>query len=521
MKRHLLIIATILLFVYTAEAKTIPVTVQKYDAASGRFVTERLDIDPAGTAIIVIDMWNYHWCMTASERVSAMVPRMNAVLDIARCLGMQVVWNPSDAVTAYAGWPQYEEAVAVQHRHAPDRRSDLDVTFSVHGGSCLCGPGLTCGGNYGWDAMHPDLVIGDGDLFSSSTDEIYSLLTDRGVTDIIYMGVHTNVCVFGKPGAMSAMWKAGFRCFLARDLNDAFTHYDPETGFTPDEGTARINADLQRGGIPCINMGETFRKAGLPKAGEPVDYVRFTPWGKQERPYFFERKTIVTLTAPWLENADIRYTTDGTEPTAQSAKYTKPLELQRTQTLRSAAFRGKKRISRLSGAYYVKLSDTFPPQPDIYLDELEYIPNEYLKTVGDCLWFPVKSQSFEKKPLRIRGKNYQHGLGMRAPGGVQYDLRPEYTRFVALAGVDDNLVLQNNGLFLAMHSSVVFRVFIDGKLAAESPVMRISQEPWRFDVPIPQGSRRIGIACMDAGSRRILDYGNWVEAGFTIGKGDK
>jgi hypothetical protein len=65
-----------------------------------------------------------------------------------------------------------------------------------------------------------------------------------------------------------------------------------------------------------------------------------------------------------------------------------------------------------------------------------------------------------------------------------------------------------------MHSSVIFKVFIDGKQVAESPVMRISQEPWRFDVEIPQGSYRINLVCMDAGTRNILDYGNWIDAGF-------
>jgi hypothetical protein len=61
---------------------------------------------------------------------------------------------------------------------------------------------------------------------------------------------------------------------------------------------------------------------------------------------------------------------------------------------------------------------------------------------------------------------------------------------------------------------VVFCLFIDGKPVAESPVMRISQEPWRFDVEIPAGSRLIDVVCMDAGSRNILDYGNWLDAGF-------
>ena len=51
-------------------------------------------------------------------------------------------------------------------------------------------------------------------------------------------------------------------------------------------------------------------------------------------------------------------------------------------------------------------------------------------------------------------------------------------------------------------------------MAAESPVMRMSQEPWRFDVKIPVGSRFINLACMDAGSRNVLDLGNVIDAGF-------
>jgi hypothetical protein len=107
-------------------------------------------------------------------------------------------------------------------------------------------------------------------------------------------------------------------------------------------------------------------------------------------------------------------------------------------------------------------------------------------------------------------------MGFRAPSSVQYDIKPGYKRFVARAGVDDNMLDDNYGRFIAMHSSVVFKLFIDGRQAAESPVMRISQEPWRFDVAIPAGSRRINLACMDAGTRNTLDYGNWVDAGFIV-----
>jgi nicotinamidase-related amidase len=470
---------------------------------------------PEKTAIIVIDMWNFHWCMTASERVSAMVPRMNAVLKIARELGMQVIWNPSDVVTSYSGYPQYEKAIAVEHHKTPDVRDMPATKFTATVGGCMCGPGFRCGGNYGWDGMNPDLVIADSDLISASTDEIYSLLSERGITHIIYMGVHTNMCVYGKPGAISFMWKAGFDCLLARDLNDAFTRYDPASGYTPDNGTAEIDGNLQAAGIRNIHLGDELKKLGRWKsAAEPVDYVRFTPWGKPDRPYLMEQATVVTLTAPWLEGTEIRYTTDGSEPTAQSTLYAEPLEISQTLTLRATAFRKGKAVSLPGLARYVRMLPEQPPKPDVYLEDLSYITNGYLKSVPMCLWYPERWKSFEGKPLRLKGKTYARGMGFLAPSSVQYEIRPEYRRFVALAGIDENMIEKNNGRFVAMHASVIFRIFIDGRLAAESPVMRITQEPWRFDVAIPPGSRHVNIACMDAGSCSMFDLGNWVDAGF-------
>jgi alpha-L-fucosidase 2 len=500
------------------EVKTFSFNVQKYDSATDKYVEERMILKPEKTAIIVVDMWNYHWCVTTSERVSAMVPRMNRVLSIARGLGMQVVWNPSDVVTVYSGYSQYERAVSVKVRPAPRVRPAISVKFTAPVGRCMCGDGINCKVNYGWDGMNPDLIIEDDDLFSSSTNEIYSLLTERGITDIIYMGVHTNMCVFGKPGAMSEMWRAGFNCFLARDLNDAGTTYAPQRDYTLDKGTTEINENLQKAGIPCINMGENFKDAGLWKTSDlPVDYVRFTPWGKVDRPYFMENSTIVTLTATWLEGVEIRYSTDDSEPTEKSTLYEKPLTINQTQKLRAAAFRDGQRVSLMSDAYYVKMAEKIPSQPDVYLDDLSYITNDYLnqsRAASFCFWYPQRGKSFEVKPLRVRGKTYEHGLGFRAPSSVQYEIKPEYKRFVARVGVDDNMLSVNNGRFLAMHSSVIFKLYIDGKLVAESPVMRISQEAWRFDVEIPKGSYRINLTCADAGTRNILDYGNWIDAGF-------
>ena len=322
---------------------------------------------------------------------------------------------------------------------------------------------------------------------------------------------------------------------MARDINDACTFYDPARPFTPDDGTAQTVEAIEKAGVPTINMVEEMQKARLWKKEWIVDPVRLTPWGTQQRPYFFEKSVSVALTCPWVEGTEIHYTLDGSTPTMLSARYEKPVPITSTTSLRAGAFRKGRLVSLIGSGYFVHL-EPVPPLPDVYLDQLTPIKEHYDNWYSS--WHPVTNQSFSFKPLLMRGKSYEKGIGMRAPSIVRYELKPEYDRFVARVGVDGNLrnlgpeayglpangtsnrmaatrvTKVGQGILHAQQSSVQFRVFIDGKLAAESPVMRFSQEPWRFDVKIPTGSRLINLVCMDAGSRSILDLGNWVDAGF-------
>ena len=118
----------------------------------------------------------------------------------------------------------------------------------------------------------------------------------------------------------------------------------------------------------------------------------------------------------------------------------------------------------------------------------------------------------------MRGKNYDKGMGVHAPNQLIYELKPEYERFVALAGVDEQILETSNGSNLAMHPSVVFKIFIDGKFMAASPMMRISEQPWRFDLPIPSGSKRVSLNFTDGGNGNKEDLANWVNAGFVFKK---
>ena len=497
-------------------------TLRTRNPKTNEILTASKTIDPTKTCVMIIDSWNYHWCMTATQRVVAMVPRWNRALECARKLGMTVIWAPSDAANQYAGSRQRERARGVRYEKVPKLRDltcEFTCPFTFHT-PCMCGPGIHCHCNYGWDGICPDLFIAEDDLITCGLEEAYSVCKQRGITDLLFTGLHTNMCLFGKPDALKAMHSAGFDCAVARDINDAFTGYFPEKGLTPDHGTEHTDDDLERAGVPNFHMVDAMRAAGVWHDEWITEYVRLTPWGTEARPYLFEETVTVTLTSPWIDGAEFRYTLDGAVPTSDSPLYTEQLKLTGTTKLCAVAFKDGKPVSLPAHGYFVRLPAA-PPKPDVPVSELGRIKELYeLQSPGHAafLWQPQKNQSYEGRPLRIRGKTYASGLGMRAPANARFELKPEYDRFVALAGADDHLVDERMGRDLAMHANVIFRVFIDGELAAESPVMRISQEPWRFDVEIPEGSRQINLACMSAGAHHPVKLGNWVGAGFVLRK---
>ncbi|MBM3264438.1 MAG: NPCBM/NEW2 domain-containing protein [candidate division Zixibacteria bacterium] len=493
---------------------------KKRDRDTGSISVTRTTLDARSTGIVVVDLWNFHWCKTSSERVAALVPRMNKCLEIARSIGMTVFLCPTDVADNYVGTPQYETPLVATRYPAPDLPDPVYPT-PADGGGCTCGASMEnrCQGNFGWDGMNPNLVIADRDWIVDDRQLLYSLCREKGLTHLIYMGVHTQACLLGKSIGMLGMLKAGIPCILARDLTDAHGKYDPFNGITPDDFTGDIVAHFEQYLCTSVNLVDTWRAAGLWDDSWVVDPVRVTPWGVPDRPHLFEKPIVVTLTAPWQPDAVIRYTLDGSAPTPLSARYQEPMAVADTTHLRVAAFDGDRPVCLPSEGYFARLGN-HPPEPDVHLSDLPFKAFGPGHTHnGKVRWTPhinppQLDQTNRRQKLRMRNRMYDRGIGTHAPNALTYALKPSYSRFVALAGVDEYIVDQERGSNLARYPSVRFRVFIDGQLMAESPVMRILEEPWRFDVAIPTGSREIRLVAMEGGNGNREDLANWVNAGF-------
>lgn len=502
------------------QAVEIELSLQTRDPDTGKIILASEKVDPKRVGVIAVDVWNYHWCKTATMRVDAIVPRMNKALDAARSLGMTVMLCPSDVVDNYVGYPQREAVFALPKVPVP---LVVNVTCPPvpDAGGCACGR-ERCAVNYGWDGMHPALRIGETDLMPDTQAEVYAICQEKHLTHLIYVGFHTQVCLLGKPMGLKAMKSAGLRCVLARDMTDAHPGYDPARNFTPDLNTAQVVEHFEKHLAPTISFQDELAKLGKWDSGWIVDPVRLAPWGTPMRPHLFEQPVTVTLSAPLEPDAEIRYTLDGSPPRTASTLYTQPLVFADTTRLRVSAFRNGRAVCLESEGSFARMGPV-PPLPDVYLGDLTPIRNVgFGHTYGGVVRYsgqtkpPQVDNSNLGQEIKINRTVYQRGLGVHAPCELAYEIKPEYRRFVGLAGADENLIAISNGSNLAKYPSIVFKIFIDGKEASASPVMRVLSPAWRFDVEIPAGARMLSVVAMDAGDGSREDFADWANAGFTV-----
>ena len=269
-------------------------------------------------------------------------------------------------------------------------------------------------------------------------------------------------------------------------------------------------------------MSSELKKVSLWQEDWVTDPVHLFPhWSNPDEPYQFEKSFIMTMSTPRIEGDKIHYTLDGSDPTENSSLYTEPVEISQSGKVRAISFKNGRQASLESKSHHVKIIPT-PPEPDVYISDLtpiratapQYLDGHTSQGIAPNIQF---NRSFIGTPLNMRGVTYEKGVGVHAPLQLLYGLKPEYERFVAVAGIDDQILSHDFGMHVAHYPSVVFRVFIDGKLVEQSPTIR-TWRTWRFNLKIPPGSSTISLVAMDAGNGRFHDIADWVDAGFVVKK---
>ncbi|HUS08220.1 MAG TPA: isochorismatase family protein [Bryobacteraceae bacterium] len=209
------------------------------------------------TAIVICDMWDKHWCAGATRRVEALAARMSPVVDRARSAGIHIIHAPSDTMEFYRDAPQRKRIQAIPQSAPPAALDIPDPPLPIDDKSGGCD---THDKQYkAWSRQHPAIHIGPEDYISDRGAEIYSALVQAGVSRLIIMGVHTNMCILNRTFAIKQMTRWSKRCVLARDLTDAM--YDPADRpfVSHDNGTNLVIEHIEKYWCPTLLSADLLR----------------------------------------------------------------------------------------------------------------------------------------------------------------------------------------------------------------------------------------------------------------------
>ena len=205
------------------------------EKGSGHFNVQWKDAnwDAGKTAVIICDMWDKHWCPGATQRVGEMAPRMNALVVEARKRGALIIHCPSDTMTYYKDWPQYKlaESAPVVEAKSPlqrwrkiDLQHESPLPIDDSDGGCDCDPPIKS--YHAWSHQIDTIKIEANDAITDSA-QAYHLMRQRGIENVLVMGVHLNMCVLGRPFSIRQLCAQGLNVALVRDMTD--TMYNPKS----------------------------------------------------------------------------------------------------------------------------------------------------------------------------------------------------------------------------------------------------------------------------------------------------
>ncbi len=221
-------------------------------SGSGRFhrVSRSVEWNPNATAVIVCDMWDSHHSVNAVRRVAEIAPRMNKFVEAMRDRGATIIHAPSDCMNAYADHPARLRATSLAI--VPDTPEDISNWCDrIPSEESAAYPIDQSDGGEDDDLQEhqqwlktlqangrkpaspwlkqTDLISidADRDFVSDKGKEVWSILATRKIDNVMLIGVHTNMCVLGRPFGLRQLSQHGKNAVLVRDLTD--TMYNPKS----------------------------------------------------------------------------------------------------------------------------------------------------------------------------------------------------------------------------------------------------------------------------------------------------
>jgi nicotinamidase-related amidase len=201
---------------------------------------------PRETALLICDMWDQHWCRSATRRCDVIARKLAPVIEAARASGVAIIHSPSDCMEFYQQTPQRRRMIEAPPAEPPPPRHIEEPPLPIDDSDGGCDDEPPDPMRKAWTRQHPVLRIAEEDGISDSGAEVYNFLRQRGITNLVLTGVHTNMCVLGRSFAIRQMTRWGIPCVLVRDLTD--TMYNPRMApfVSHEQGTELVIEHIEK-----------------------------------------------------------------------------------------------------------------------------------------------------------------------------------------------------------------------------------------------------------------------------------
>jgi alpha-galactosidase len=313
---------------------------------------------------------------------------------------------------------------------------------------------------------------------------------------------------------------AGLPDAPAYRVRDLWTHRTRETAGT-------ITAMVPAHGTVMLRLGTDHRWPAYPPAvdtavGVATAYPGAAPFVEPDRP------ATVTTTAtnsgrhPAVAVRNRLTVPDGWSVTATSAERTLSLRTGRTfstswtvrppadaepgtydLTARTSYEPG--RSAAESTVQVAVLTASPPPSGTSYLSDVPWLR-------ASNAWGPVEKDTSngeraarDGRPITINGAVYEKGLGVHAPGSIEYYTAGKCTSVSVDVGVDD----EKNA-----SGSVTFEIWADGAKAADSGRLTTADPAGHLTAPVA-GAQFVRLIVTDAGDGNNSDHADWAGAEIT------
>ena len=219
-------------------------------------------VKPEETALVLCDIWDKHWCESATKRCDVIAKRAAEVAKSMRAKGVFVVHCPSDTMDYYKGTMARKRMQDFTRVEFPKSLNIPDPPLPIDDKDGGCDDATESKMYRAWSRQHPAIEIDEAvDGVSDNGQEVYNALRAKGVKTLFVMGVHTNMCVLHRGFAIKQMTRAGLKCVLIRDVTDSMYNPKSKPNVTHDEGTQLVIQHIEKFWCPTCLSAELMKKA--------------------------------------------------------------------------------------------------------------------------------------------------------------------------------------------------------------------------------------------------------------------